>query len=143
MFAIGLVLQARGYFIYRSKGVNCDDDTYHEAETYGNAYMCANSTDYLMLRSTGSGNSEAQVDSANLMISKYGFGKDDFLLGPTQCFDANGGKQLVDPSDSALPLDRKTQCLFNLLVCDASTDPSQSLGIVDYCKSIWIKYIDI
>lgn len=132
LFAIGLVLQAQKVFVYRfPKG--CTDSDGSEAR------LCVddgagNQAGYYLLRADGDSNAEQQIDTAKLLLNKYKLTKEQFLVGPTGCFDANGKQQLSNPFADALPLDSTTQCVFNLQVCGRENNFSSNKGIVDNCR---------
>ncbi|KAH6673213.1 hypothetical protein B0J14DRAFT_701164 [Halenospora varia] len=132
IYAIGLVLQAQGVFVYRYPS-GCTEEYYAE--------LCVDKADgsgkagYSLIKSDGNSNAELQDDTAKLLLEKYGFTKDMIFTGPAGCFDANGKKQLVDPFTDALPLDKTSQCLFNLQVCGREeTGWDSKKGIVDNCR---------
>jgi hypothetical protein len=136
IYAISLVLQAQKIFIYRfPNGCTNEDNTA--------ARLCVPGGDaeggdagYLMLKADGDANAEPQDDAAGLLVSKYGLTKEQVLVAPTGCYDKNGKKQLPDVFADALPLDKSTECLFNLLVCSQG-DPGwkDNTGIVDNCRN--------
>lgn len=89
----------------------------------------------IMLQADGNANAVPQDDAADLLVSKYGLTKEQVLVAPAGCYDANGSKQLPDLFADALPLDKSTECLFNLLVCNQG-DPGwePKTGTVDNCR---------
>lgn len=133
-YSIGLVFQAQKIFLSRTQATGaCRNFT-----EWGNAAICINNSDgtfaqYIMTQSDSHGNANPVTDQCDLLVSKYGMTQEQILLGPAACKDANGGKQLTDPLDSALPLDSTTQCLFNVIVCD-STDDAVDDGTVGDCR---------
>jgi hypothetical protein len=103
----------------------------------GPAYACVNITDgiteYLLTQNDG-GDANDLSDFADLLINKYGISQQEFLIGPSDCFNANGGQQLTDPFNGSIPIDPTTPCLFNILVCNA---PSyQGPDIIGQCQAL-------
>ena len=86
-----------------------------------------------LLRRSGDANAASQIDTAKTLANKYSMTKLQFLKGPTDCFDNNGKKQLTDPFDSAVVLDKTQECVFNLLVCDIPANNKD--GVMDACKN--------
>lgn len=133
--AISLVLQAQKIFIYRFPNgcTNEDDDPYKLCVAGSDAE--GGDSGYTMLKSDSDANAVPQIDFTKLLLEKYGMTKEQFLVGPAACFDANGKKQLADPFNDILPIDKTTQCLFNLQVCgQGDAGWKDNTGIVDNCR---------
>ena len=134
MNAIGLALQAQKIFIGRfNNAESCRDDAA--------ADLCSNedgggTTQFSMLKRTGDKNATPQDDIAQTLMDKYGMTKEQILKGPTECFDTNGQKQLVNPLEQGgIPADPKAPCVYNLLVCDVPQDPTGRTGIIEACTT--------
>ncbi|KAL5331066.1 hypothetical protein ACEPPN_000595 [Leptodophora sp. 'Broadleaf-Isolate-01'] len=94
---------------------------------------------YLMLKADGDSNAVNQDDFAKLLVEKYGMTKEQILIGPTACYDANNKQQLANPFGNALPLNKDAQCLFNLPVCfEFDGNWKSTDGIVDNCGNIGV-----
>ncbi|KAG4422597.1 hypothetical protein IFR04_004218 [Cadophora malorum] len=135
IFAIGLVLQAQGVFIYRFPNgcTNEDDQPSRLCVPGGDAE--GGDAGYLMLKADGDANAESQDDFAKTLMDKYGMTKEQILIAPTACFDANNKQQFANPFGNALPLNKDAQCLFNLAVCGKGDgDWDNNEGIVDNCR---------
>lgn len=136
--ALGAALQAQKFFITRFfNRASCDQDA-------GSNELCRQNegsstvTIWQLLKNDGKGNAQPQTDIASMLLGKYNMTSDQMLKGPTDCFDTNGKKQLVDPVQTvgALPTDPNAPCLFNLLICDIDTAAgTNNQGIVDFCNS--------
>ena len=88
-----------------------------------------------MLKADGDANAESQDDFAKTLMDKYGMTKEQILIAPTACFDANNKQQFANPFGNALPLNKDAQCLFNLAVCGKGDgDWDNNEGIVDNCR---------
>ncbi|KAI9047219.1 hypothetical protein LZ554_008673 [Drepanopeziza brunnea f. sp. 'monogermtubi'] len=134
VYTISLVLQAQLIFVYRVATPKCKETN--------SAMLCVPDGNgkfglYWLLQPTGGGASVSADYVMDTLINKYGFTKQEVLVGVTGCFDNNGKRQLADPFGDQLPLDPKTQCLFNLQVCGAN-EPGfyDKDGIVEGCKAI-------
>lgn len=108
------------------------DQPYSEICTKGDdGYV----TQTILLKGTGDGNSEAQEDIGKLLTEKYGIPISQYVTGVLKCYDNNNKKSLTEPFIDMLPLDSKTECLFDLLVCDL-TEGLGAEGIIDACKKL-------
>lgn len=136
--ALGAALQAQKIFITRFfNRASCNRDNLSSdlcKQNEGSSTV----TIWSLLKSDDKGNAQPQTDIASTLLSKYNMTSEQMLKGPTDCFDGNGKKQLVDPVQAvgALPTDPHAPCLFNLLVCDIDTAAgTDNQGIVDFCNS--------
>ncbi|KAL5876649.1 hypothetical protein ACKVWC_005815 [Pyricularia oryzae] len=134
VYAVGLALTSQRVFVSRTIGLDsCDEDAAGAAVSActgpdDNGFLTQN----LILRADGDKALPA-TDIVDKLANKYGIDKQQFLLDVAKCFDDNGKVQLFNPFvDTAIPVDKKTPCLFNLPVCDMG--PGGGQGIVDFCR---------
>ncbi|KAL8364697.1 hypothetical protein RB595_003804 [Gaeumannomyces hyphopodioides] len=134
VYAVGLALTSQRVFINRALGLQSCTPTHDEAVEVctgpdSNGWYTQN----LFLRADGEKTFSA-TEIARKLSSKYGIDKQQYLLDVAKCYDDNGKKQLFNPfADQAIPVDRKTPCLFNVPVCDSF--PGTKGSIVADCRS--------
>ncbi|KAF9632935.1 hypothetical protein BFW01_g3798 [Lasiodiplodia theobromae] len=138
-FAIGLTLQARKVFIYRDS--YSGDSECRTPYLGGWTEYCVidagggGAVYYTLLSIDSNGNSNPELDAADIMVNKYGLVQSQFLEIPTHCFDQNNKTQLAFPfQGDALPLSAWDPCVFNLQVCDAPNHDVYDKGISDICR---------
>ncbi|KAI6362729.1 hypothetical protein MCOR25_006130 [Pyricularia grisea] len=133
VYAVGLALTSQRVFITRVIGLDSCQHSQPEAveECTGpdsNGWFTQN----LLLRAEGN-KAMSMDDMAQKLSSKYGIDKQQYLMDVVKCWEDNNKQQLFNPfADSAVPIDKKTPCLFNLQVCERG--PGGSGSIVETCR---------
>jgi hypothetical protein len=134
--AISLAFQAQKIFVYVFySSVDCGDGT---SSGLGYSYLCVSdgkglSTEYSLNKDNGHDNGANLNDFTDLLVNKYQIPQEQFLIGPVDCWSANGDQQLADPFDGAIPVDPSTQCLFNVIVCHGTSNV-WDVGIIQDCR---------